>query len=307
MGEKIILIAGGSGFLGKEIGNLLRKKEFIVRILTRSVQKKLIFDQYIWNPSTGYIDPVAFDNVDVVINLSGASLANKRWSTSYKHELRTSRILSTQLLVEKMNSLACKPGLFISASGTGIYGHQPDQIITEESLTPKEGFIPTLCIDWEDAAKNISNEIRNIVIRTGIVLSMEEGYIAKTRIPSLFGIAPLFGDGSQMQSWIHINDLCKAILFMIENSNLRGIVNLTSPYPCSQAKISNLMARKSAGFSIPIPIPVWIMKILVGQLAPTLVESQFVLPKKLSDGGFKFDYGEIDTALNELIRKRKSI
>jgi len=306
MEEKIILIAGGSGFLGTEIGKLLHKKDYTIRILTRSINKKLIFDQFIWNPSTNYIDTSAFENADVVINLAGASLANKRWTTAYKNELRNSRILSTQLLVEKINSLTHKPRLFISASGIGIYGHRPDEIITEDSPMDKEGYIPTLCADWEEAAKNISNEIRKIIIRTGIVLSLKDGYMAKTRLPSLFGIAPLFGNGLQMQSWIHIRDLCNAIIFTIENYNLKGILNLTSPHPSSQAEISKLMANKSAGFSVPIPIPSGILKLLIGQMALTLVESQYVLPKKLNDAGFKFEYTDISAAIGDLIDKREA-
>jgi uncharacterized protein (TIGR01777 family) len=261
----------------------------------------LIFEQYVWNPSTHFIDSAAFKNVFAVINLAGASLANKRWTVEYKQELIESRVFTTRLLVDSINSLTQKPSLFISSSGIGIYGHRPDEKLTEGSSVSKSGFIPLLCNDWENATKSICNEIRSIIIRTGIVLSLKDGFMAKTRLPSLFGIAPIFGDGSQMQSWIHIHDLCKAILFTLDHTQLQGIINLTSPQPISQVLLSKLMAKKTIGFSIPLPLPLALLKLVIGEIAPSLVESQYILPQKLMDSGFKFDYADIDIALNDLL------
>ena len=304
MGEKIILLAGGSGFLGKEIGNFLETKDYTVRILTRARTKKLNFEQFIWDPTTNYIDPTAFESVYSVINLAGTSLAGNRWTDDYKHELIKSRVSTTLLLVKAINSLISKPKIFIQHVGIGIYGHRPNETLTEASATAQRGFIPSLCHEWENALQGLSPEVRSILVRTGIVLNMKGGYLAKTKLPGRFGFSPLFGNGHQIYSWIHLYDLCHAIAFMIENQGLEGILNLTSPNPVSQSRIARSMTKKFIGFAIPLPIPVRLLKILIGEMANTLVESQEVLPKKLLDHGFIFKYPEINGALDDLIRPK---
>lgn len=306
MGEKIILLAGGSGFLGREIGNFLESKDYTVRVLTRAFNKKLNFEQFIWDPATNYIDPAAFEAVYGVINLAGASLAGKRWTDAYKLELIKSRVSTTSILVKAIHSLISKPKIFIQHVGIGIYGHRPNETLTEDSATAQQGFIPSLCHEWEQASQGLSPEVRSVVVRTGIVLNLKGGYLAKTKLPSMFGFSPLFGSGNQIYSWIHISDLKQAIAYLIDNQGLEGILNLTAPNPVSQSTIARSMTKKFIGFAIPIPIPIIFLKILVGEMANTLIESQEVLPKKLMDHGFIFKYPDINGALDDLIKNKNN-
>lgn len=301
MEKKIILIAGGSGFLGREIGNHLETKDYTVRVLTRTLNKKLNFEQFLWDPESNILDHAAFEKVYGVINLAGASLADRRWSNDYKLELVRSRVYTTRFLVNEINSLKSKPKVFITNVGIGIYGHRPDEILTESSDITSSGFIPSLCRDWEEAARGVSNEVRAITLRTGIVLGLNGGFMSKTKFTSKLGLSPIFGNGSQIYSWVHINDVCKAIQFIMENSELNGVINLAAPNPIPQSAISRLISRRFLGIEVPLPIPISFLRILIGEMANTLLESQYVLPKKLLDHGFKFQFSDIHEALNGLV------
>ncbi len=296
-----ILITGGTGLIGSHLSKLLIQKGYEVAVLSRKEGYKNGIRQYKWNPAIGEIDIKAFDGVEHVINLAGAGVADKRWSTSYKNEIYNSRILSTRLLVETINTHQLKLKTFISTSAIGIYGNDSIGKATEEA-TPATGFLANVCSHWEKEVISLKDpSIRQCFVRVGIVLAKESGFIPEVSKPIRFCIGAPLGSGKQLVSWIHIADLCAIYLNCIEDPKMKGPINAVSPNPVTNQKITRLMAQKINRPLFLPPIPTFILKILVGEMAENLVADQFIVPQKLIEADFTYSFPTIDTALDNLL------
>lgn len=301
---KQILIAGGSGLVGTSLTRRLKAKGYKVAFLGRKSRKRVKgVEKYTWDIHTGYIDPAAFAGTEVVINLSGAGVADKRWNSTRKKEIYNSRIDGTRLLNDGISKYGHEVKTVVSASAIGYYGERDDEILFEESYAGSD-FLANTCKDWEteaEAIKSHNPSIRLCVLRIGLVLSNRGGYFQKIKTPVKWGLGAPPSPGSQYQSWIHMDDLCNSIIYMLEHNEISGIFNAVAPEPVTADRmIAGIAERLRKPYFLP-PVPYWLMKLMFGEMAQTISASQYVNCEKLQQTGFRFKYAELNTALNNLI------
>lgn len=288
-----ILITGASGLVGTALTSFLQEKGHVVGKVVRN--KKGEKNEVFWNPMTGQGEVELFEGWDVVIHLAGESLSNGLWTKDKKKRILDSRVVGTKNLVKVLDSCKNPPKVFISTSAVGFYGNREGRI-TEESSSG-EGFLSDVCIGWEKAAKGWKNEKTRIVIaRFGLVLSGEGGFLKVMRSLFLWGLGGKMGSGQQFMSWISLEDLVRALYHIIEKEELRGAVNMVSPYPIRQEAFAKTLAkalRRPCFFSIP-------KGLLLGAKAKELIlPSLEVYPVKLQRTGFTFKDQDLSAFLDD--------
>lgn len=245
-------------------------------------------------------DLAVHDQYDVVINLTGAGIADARWSAARKAELLESRLHTTQALVRWMHQVEQRPQVFLSGSAIGWYGAQGDLILTEHSR-PHDEFVHRLCAQWEQAALEAQTlSIRTVLLRTGVVLHPSGGMLKRVLLPFKLGLGGRLGDGQQWMSWISREDWIRAVLFLIERSSLQGAFNLTAPTPVTNQGFTTQFAQ-ALGRPAFFPAPAWVLKLLLGEMSGLLLDSQRVLPKRLEDAGFVFKHPTLQVTLAEVV------
>lgn len=279
-----IAISGASGFIGKRLSKKFNELGFIVVSLRRSDFEKDI-DSLVHKLS----------DTDIVINLAGANIA-KRWTKAYKQVIYESRIQSTQMLVNAINKMEVKPKLLLSASAIGIYDalNQHD----ENSTKFADNFLSVICRDWEKEA--FKAVIPTVILRFSVVLDRNEGAFPKMFLPFKFGLGGKIGSGKQWFSWIYIDDLVNAVIHIIKNDSRNLIYNIVSPESITNNSFNEELSkkiRKPALFSVPS----FVFKILYGEGAVIMLEGQNVIPNRLIDEGFVFNYSKFDKVLDILI------
>ncbi len=297
-----ILIAGGSGFIGRALTQALLEQGHEVSIMSRNPQK---LDNTL--PSAvktlGYEEEI--ENYQAVINLAGAGIADKRWTQAYKEVLVKSRLETSQKLKSKIESSTEKPEVFLQASAIGIYGSRGEEQLHEES-SHGQGFLPQLCADWEASVQGLEKHgIRSLLLRIGIVLGNEGGALPVMLPPFKAFVGSHIGKGSQYMSWIHLHDLIQLILFALEQPDLRGPVNATAPEPVSNKVFSKAIAKALGRPCWPLGVPGFVLKLMVGEFANTLLGGQYVEPRKALAAKFTFSYPQVDQALEHLLSKKK--
>ncbi len=239
---------------------------------------------------------------DAVIHLAGASVAGKRWTPSYKKEIYDSRINTTRNLVASIEKCIRKPEVFISASAIGFYGERGDNILTETSSVGKD-FLSNICDDWEKASERIEMlDVRRVIIRTGIVLSFDDGALKKMLLPFKLFIGGSLGNGKQWFSWIHHADIISLYLFLLDNQNQKGIFNAVSPKPVQMKTFAKTLGKVLHKPSL-FPIPKIVLKFVMGESASAILASQKVKPEALLNAGYKFKFENLESALTELLKK----
>ena len=295
------LITGGTGLIGKAFINSLPESTSNITVLTRDTKNA----EKLLGNAIHYIDELSnvdIENSDIVLNLAGEPIADKRWSDKQKNRICHSRWNITQLLVDLINQAENPPSLFISGSAIGIYGRQNNQPINEDFESFHSEFTHDICSKWESIALNVvTNKTRVAILRTGIVLAKNSGALAKMVPPFKLGLGGKIGNGEQIMSWIHLNDMISAILHIQENKTLQGVINLTAPNP-----VSNKQFTQALAFALHKPCicstPAFLLNILFGEMAEILLFGQNVVPKKLIDSGFMFKYSRIEKAFNHLLK-----
>lgn len=297
---KHILITGGSGLVGSALTPFLTQKGYTVSHLGRKENLNGPVKTYRWDYKAGEIDVRAFDGVDVVINLAGASVAGGRWTSTYKTEIYESRVLSTRLLYEtiKSNKLAVKK--VISASATGYYGDSLS--LVDESTPPSKDFLSQVCADWENEAQQIESlGISLTILRIGIVLAPKGGFVPEMAKPIKMGFGTVLGNGKQQISWIHIDDLCGIVLKAITEDGFKGPYNCVTPNPTTNAQATKLFA-KLLRKPLWLPnAPAFALKIILGGMSYELLVNHNVSAKKVVDAGYKFVYTDFETALKDTL------
>jgi uncharacterized protein (TIGR01777 family) len=296
-----ILVTGGTGLIGKHLCKLLKQKGHSVSILSRI--KSSNSNTFYWNVEDNFIDPEAFINIDYIIHLAGAGIADKRWTKPRKAELINSRVNSTNLLFQKIKELNPNLKAFISASGIGYYGATTTDKISNEEDKPGNDFISKICTLWEKAANQFNSlHIRTVVFRTGIVLTKKGGAFEKITKPIKLGFGAALGSGHQYMPWIHIDDLCSMYIEAIENQKIKGIYNAVSPEHTSNKSFTKSIAEVLKK-PIWLPnIPSSILKIIFGKMAIILLEGSRVSSKKIVTTGFNFRYPKLKIALENLLK-----
>lgn len=298
MEEKKILIAGGSGLIGKMLAEHFSSHGYSVNVLSRKEgQRKNIF---FWNPEKEIMDDEALRDVSVIINLGGVSLADGRWTAKRKQEIINSRIQSTDFLFHKLKTVNHTVETFISASAVGYYGNHNDEWI-DETFPAGNDFLSTCCSYWEESAMKISSlGIRTTIFRIGIVLSKKGGALPLIAMPvKLFAGAPL-GSGKQFISWIHHADLCSMFLKAAEDKAISGIYNAVSPEPLTNKEFTKILSHVlHRPFFLP-PVPAMLLKLILGEKAITVTGGQRVASKKIRDAGFSFQFPALHNALENI-------
>lgn len=303
-----ILIAGGSGFLGRALTTALTGAEHQVTVLTRRTAVSAGKSQgasisYVsWNPDgTAGSWAVACGHADVVINLAGESIAAKRWTDAQKTSLASSRILSTRSLVAFAKQASPQPSLFVSASAIGYYGDAGD-ILLDETATGGNDFLARLTSDWEQEARLAQiGGTRVAVVRTGIVLDPREGALAKMLTPFRLGAGGPFGAGRQYMSWIHRDDWVSLLVWLLGAPGAAGAYNATAPNPVTNRDFARTLGRVLNRPAL-VPAPPFALKLALGEMAgPLLLFSQRVLPARATAAGFSFRFPELEGALRDLL------
>lgn len=301
-----ILITGGTGLIGTTLAGMLREKGHRVTILSRGA-KPGDPDAFNWDYNTGHIDTEAIRQADHIIHLAGAGVADKRWSDKRKQEIVDSRTKTAGLLVKALSETPNKVQTVISASGIGWYG--PDPRIPNprpfEEGDPAEGdFLGETCRLWESSIEPVSGLGKRLVIlRIGPVLSVDGGMLAEFRKPIRMGVAPILGSGKQVISWIHLDDMCRLIVFALENSECRGVFNAAAPQPVDNKTLTLALAKMLKGrYFVPVYVPSFLLKWMVGGMSVEVLKSTTVSDRKIRSTGFQFIYPTIDAALAGLPR-----
>ncbi|MFN4081919.1 MAG: TIGR01777 family oxidoreductase, partial [Saprospiraceae bacterium] len=265
-----VLIAGGSGLVGRRLQFFLKKKGYAARVLTRTPRRE---GDYRWNPASKEIDPAALEGVGAIVNLAGAGIADKRWTEARKREIVDSRVLSARTLVEAISAQGGpKAAVYIGASAIGLYGDTGDALLTEES-PPGVGFMPECCMAWEAASRPFADALglRSVLLRIGIVLSMEGGALPEVLRPARFGLGVSFGDGRAWWSWIHIDDLCRMIIWAIENAHVGGVYHAVAPAPERNKALIGAVGRAMGRALLPLPAPSFALRILLGEMSAVVL------------------------------------
>lgn len=302
---KTILIAGGSGMIGQKLTELL-KDRYKIYILSRKPQtsnhKNVTY--FRWNPAHNEIDETAFDS-DILINLSGEGIADKRWSSDRKKLLIDSRVKPIEFLHKKLLEKRKKYEVIINASAIGFYGDVPTETLTEKSQKGG-GFLSDSTAMWEKASRRIADCAERLaILRIGIVLSNKGGALPKMLMTAPIGMLNYFGNGKQYYSWIHIDDLIGIFEKVITDSNYTGIINAVSPDPVTNKTFIKKIEEASQKKYFKISAPTIALRILLGEMADVVLNSNKIIPEFLQKVNYPFLYPTIEDALKNLIKSSK--
>ncbi|MDR1715260.1 MAG: TIGR01777 family oxidoreductase [Prevotella sp.] len=299
-----IFITGGTGLIGTALIKTLIRQGHDVMVLSRNplkAEKKLDKQAKF---CTSIQAMKSLDGYDAVINLAGEPIIGKRWTKKQKERLCNSRWSITRRLTELIKASDIPPKVFISGSAIGYYGAQDNSILTEKSGFNDE-FTHRLCKKWEELALAAqSNRTRVCISRTGVVLSKEGGMLSILTLPFRLGLGCTLGKGTQYISWIHIQDMVNAIIYLMDMPEARGIFNLTAPNPVTNKRFSNILSATLYRPRI-FRMPAFIMKLVMGEAATMVVDGQRAIPQHLTDLHYRFTFEHLDEALSALLKGRK--
>ena len=297
---KSVLITGGSGLVGTLLTDALLAKGYQVSHLNRKPGKNPQVKNYLWNIAKGEIDEHCIDEVDIIIHLAGAAIADKRWTPKRKKELVESRTKSIELIYKLIKSKPNKISTVVSASAIGYYGDRGDELLAEDS-SAGDGFMPECCIAWEkavDEGKALS--LRILKFRTGVVLYKKGGALPMMAMPVKFGVGAPLGGGRQWIPWIHWQDVVDMYLFGIENVNLTGVYNMVAPNPVTNKQLMKAIAKQLFRPLWPLKVPAFVFKLLLGEMSVIILGSTKVSAQKIESEKFTFKYPGLPEALKQI-------
>ena len=296
-----VLLSGASGFIGSHLARALAADGHRVVPLTRTPRAGSIS----WDAEAGRLDRDALARVspDVVVNLAGEPIA-QRWTSKRRQRIRDSRVRGTQALASTLAALPQKPKVFVSGSAVGYYGaHRGDELL-DESSSPGTDFLAETASEWERATSAASDAgIRVAISRTGLVVGPNGGLLAQMLTPFKLGIGGRMASGEQWMSWIALEDMVRALRFLIDTPALAGPCNLVAPNPVRNAEFTRELARLLHRPAV-LPVPKAALELLFGTMADnTILASQRVIPKRLAGAGFEFRHPRLDDALRIALRR----
>ena len=293
-----ILIAGASGLIGTALSLHFKQAGHHVYPLIRGDESH----PFSWRPEKQSINLNPDIALDVVINLAGPSVADKRWTERRKSEILQSRIMATTLLSNTLINLDHPPQLFVSASAIGFYGPRDDSVVDEKTENGT-GFLAEVSRQWETATENAEAAgIRTVCTRFGIVLSTDGGALAKMLTPFKLGLGGVIGSGQQYMSWISLNDVVGAIDFLLSNKQVSGPINLVSPNPVTNYEFTRTLGKVLSRPTV-LPMPTWLCRLMFGEMAnEILLTGAKVMPTRLTEVGYSFKDANLDQALSSLLK-----
>jgi uncharacterized protein (TIGR01777 family) len=296
---KKILIAGGSGLVGKQLSKLLTQNEYEVAWLSRSIKTTSSYPTYKWNPETGVIDPEAIAFADVIIVLSGENIAAERWTDKFKKKIIDSRLQVASTISNALKNHPNHVSHIIAASAIGYYGDRNNETLDENSARG-DGFLSETTQQWEQAYSSF--DVPVATIRIGVVLSKNGGALYEMSLPVKWGIASPLGSGKQFISWIHIDDLAGLFMHVMQNQ-LTGIYNAVASNPVTNEEFTKQLKKSLSKNAISFPTPIWALKLLLGEKSAIVLDSTRVSNKKIIESGFTFKYEFLEQALKNFYGK----
>ncbi len=304
-----ILVTGGTGLVGRALTRELTAQGHRCIVFSRKpapAKGGIRFTP--WDTEAGTLDDASLLEADYIIHLAGAGVADKRWSVARKKEILDSRVRSGQLLARKLTQLPHKVKALISASAIGWYGADPvipnPHPFTEENPADT-AFLGETCRQWEASLSALERSpVRVVKLRIGIVLSREGGALKEFLKPLQFGVAAVLGNGKQVVSWIHLDDLVNMFIYAVNNDKLQGVYNATAPMPVTNRELTLALAKARRQFYIPLPVPAFVLKIMMGEMSIEVLKSTTVSSAKIQQAGYNFQYPEVKTALEKETQRR---
>jgi uncharacterized protein len=306
---KTVIITGGTGMVGRALTKALLEKGYGVIVMGRGGIRDAVLRQAQddsrlefakWNVEKQEIDAAAVAKADYIVHLAGAGVADKRWTTKRKKEIVDSRVKSGALLVHSLKTIHNKVKAVISASAIGWYGADdltPGRKFVESDEAAND-FLGQTCKQWEESIEPVGALGKRLVkLRIGIVLSTEGGALKEFLKPLRFGVASVLGSGKQVISWIHIDDLVNMFITAIEREDIHGVYNAVAPSPVSNKELILTLTKARNKFYIPVPVPSFLLKIMLGEMSIEILKSATVSSAKAQKVGFTFQYSDINTAL----------
>lgn len=298
---KKILISGGRGLIGSQLGKRLQEKGYKVALLSRSSHTHNSFPVFHWNPDKEEIDDKALDYAEYIIHLAGVNIGEKRWTPARKVQILDSRVKSGELIYNAIVKRKLKPKVFITASAIGYYGTVSSETIFGETDSASSDFLGRTCESWEEVANRFQETgIRSVKIRTGIMLSKEGGALSKLSLPIRYGIGAPIGSGKQYMPWIHIEDLCGIFIHALEHEQLTGAYNAVAPEHITNRDLTRRIARALRKPLWMPNIPSSFLRLLFGEMSVMLLQGSRISSEKIRAAGFSFQYPKIDPALQQL-------
>lgn len=300
-----IIVAGGTGLIGSALVDSLAGSGCEVTVLTRYPERHqhlasagILLQEWDGETAEGWGHLVS--QVDAIVNLAGAGIADGRWTTTRKEQIRESRVKAGQALVTAIRNAETVPSVLIQSSAVGYYGPAGDRTVDEQA-SPGTDFLAGVCVDWESSTEAVEAiGVRRVVIRTGVVLSANGGALPRMTLPfRLFAGGPL-GNGRQYFPWIHIADEVAAIRFLLENEQASGPYNLAAPNPPTNREFVRDLGRAMGRPSF-MPTPSFALKMLFGEMSTVLLDGQRAVPSRLQEAGYEFVFPEAVAALRDLL------
>ena len=295
-----ILVTGATGLIGRHLVPLLAKEHTLTALTRHTVQASRCLGQSIDLCLT--LDELdTLDGFDAIINLAGEPIAEHRWTRQQKQRICESRWHLTEALLEKLRHCTSPPRIWLNASAVGIYGQQGSQRLYENSAQQHDDFPHQVCLRWEELAQEASGYgCRVCIMRIGPVLTPDGGMLAKLLPIFRLGLGGRQGEGLQYISWIALDDLLAAMQFLLQEDSCSGLFNLTAPHALQQGEFAHHLAT-SLGRPLLLPLPAWLLRLLLGEMSTLLLDGQNVYPQRLLDAGFHFKYPDLASALKHLL------
>ncbi len=299
-----VLITGGTGTIGQRLTQLLRQQGYQVSYLSRSPNQQDQVKSYAWDVNNGQLDIRAIQTADHIIHLAGAGIADSRWTEARKREILDSRTQSTALLASALRETQHHVKSFISSSAIGYYGGDTGDRPLRENSPAGTDFLAQVTRAWERAAEAVAElGIRTVRIRTGVVLTMAGGALPKLVQPIKLGAGAPIGSGQQYISWIHLDDICNLFIEAVRNPQWNGVYNGVAPQPVTNADLTHTIAKVLNKPQILPNIPAFVIKLMFGELAVTVLGGNYVLNRRIADEtSFRYQFPELRKALEDLLK-----
>jgi uncharacterized protein (TIGR01777 family) len=289
-----IAVAGASGLIGAAlVRSLVADGHDVVRLVRRAPRSDA---EVRWDPRRMRVDTAGLDGCDAVVNLAGAGVGDHRWTAAYKREIHDSRVLGTTALAEAVASLGRPPRVFLNGSAIGYYGDTGSRVV-DEAAPAGEGFLPSLCVEWEAATAPAHQAgVRTVLARTGLVVARGGGAWGKLFPLFRAGLGGRMGDGRQYWSFIALDDHVAALRHLLDTESVSGPVNLTAPDPVTNGEVARVMGRVLRRPAV-LPVPGVVLRVALGEMSGDVLGSTRAVPTRLRESGFQFQYPGLRAAI----------